>query len=427
MRWPVVLKPEPLESLSSWLQRHAKYYRVSMEELFSSGLNMNPINNLVEIDFYKIKNLFLNIESKTGVKEKILHSMTMESLSPRVFDFVDIYTRKALENYTNSFLAFYWIKNKHLIHNSDTDKNIGVMPWVRETPWAFRNSFDRFCPYCVKESNGYKLLPWRLCVLSTCPRHKCFLIEKTNPINKKESKNSFYPENIEPKKELLLLDEMTLNAFNYGEVLFSNGDKMSDMVWFRFLRGLAKQLCVIKNKFDQYIHVKKELLENISLKIDHKIPFEGLDQEKRISIMTSIGILLSDWPNNILSKLHLEWWSKFPYSYKNTVPFSLANHIEITMTYNEIYYYNFDFSMLSNSLKNEGIADETRLELNESQEARENMFKFLTYNNKNSAEEAWRLISGMRSKKISRSGATVYDHKKEKDYSPNSFKELSSN
>jgi hypothetical protein len=74
-----------------------------MDELFTSGLNMNPIKNLSEIDFSKIDNLFSNISNKTGVLETELYHMTLPSLSPRVFDFFDVYSRKELENYSNSF------------------------------------------------------------------------------------------------------------------------------------------------------------------------------------------------------------------------------------------------------------------------------------------------------------------------------------
>lgn len=347
MRWPVVLEPKSFESLSSWLERHAKYYNVSIDELFTSELNINPINSMLEIDFYKNEKLFSSIESKTGLQENTIYEMTLPSLSPMILDFIDIYTRKDLENYLNSFCIFYWIKQRHIIHNSDTNKNISILPWVRETPWSRRKNSNRFCPVCVEESDGYKILPWRLCVLSTCPKHKCFLVEK-NKNQQDNNKNNFF--NMKPQNELLLLDDMTLYAFKNGFVSFPNGDRMCGMIWFRFLRGLAKQLCVIKNKSSQYLHLRNELRDR-GIDVDYKAQFEMLAQEKRISIMTSISILISNWPINILSKLHLEWWYKYPYSHKGTVPFSLAKHIDISMSDEEIHIYNVEFSILSRRLK----------------------------------------------------------------------------
>ena len=144
MRWPVVLKSEPLESLSSWLERHANYYKVSMETLFASGLNMNPVKNIIEVDFFKNKKLFLQIEKNTGIKENILDKMILESFSPRIFDFVGVHTRKNIENYTNTFRSFYWVNNRQLINKIDIHKATDIIPWIRDTPWSKGTIIDRF-------------------------------------------------------------------------------------------------------------------------------------------------------------------------------------------------------------------------------------------------------------------------------------------
>ena len=430
MRWPVVLKPKPLESLSSWLERHAKYYKVSMETLFASGLRMSPPKNIIEVDFFSIHNLYNKIEKFTGVKEDTLNKMVISSMVPKVFDKLDIHTRKDFEDYVNTFIVFYCIGKRQLVNTPTTYTNLEFLPWVSETPWSKQVNSERFCPQCVINSGGYKLLLWRFCILSTCPEHKCFLVEKKIFQNKKRKKHvdenfKFNIEDMQPENELLKLDSMTLNAFKYGYVNFSNGDKMQDMIWFRFLRGLVKQLCIIRRRNYEVVQLNLYLDKKIQNYIDYNTHFECLEQYDRITIMTAVGGLILDWPNEFISKLHPYKSSKFPYFLRKKIPYSLAKYIDIYMTDEDIRYSNPDFKILCDRLKFEGLNDEMTLELQKSLEARENMFKMLTYNNSMSAEDARILIENICNQKKNRAGATVYD--KSNKHHSNSFRELSSN
>jgi hypothetical protein len=405
MRWPVVLKQKPLESLSSWLERHAKYYRVQMNELFTSGLNMNPVKNLLEIDFLKINNLFSNISNKTGVLETELYHMTLPSLSPRVFDFFDVYSRKELENYSNSFGIFYWLKYSDLVSRSEKDIKINVIPWVRETVWSAKNKIDRYCHICHEENDGYRILPWRLCILSTCPKHKCFLVEKhlIYEYSSSEIKNTT------PQKELLWLDEMTLDALKYGQVVFSNGDKMCDMVWYRFLRGFVKQIPIIRNKYQKKLDKDHDLLYNKFFEVEHKIQFESLQQEKRIFLMTTVAKMLYKFPENIFSKIHLEWHHQIPFCLKNKIPYSLASNIDITRKDSEIFDCNKDFSIKSGMMRNEGLSTEIKNDLISNHESRESMLRLLTYNGRISQKEARNIIAEMCNKKTSYFWSDVFN------------------
>jgi hypothetical protein len=407
-----------MESLSSWLERHANYYKVSMETLFASGLNMNPVKNIIEVDFCKNKKLFLQIEKNTGIKEDILDKMILESFSPRIFDFVGVHTRKNIENYTNTFRSFYWVNNRQLINKIDIYKETDIIPWIRDTPWSKGTIIDRFCSKCMQENKKYKILAWRLCVLSTCPEHNCYLVEKSTMTSNKTNnmnKKIFPFQNTEPENSLLELDKMTMNAIEHGQVILTNENKMSDMIWFRFLRGLAKKICVNKNICNYEKRIFDATWKDISIEVDYRTYFECLEQEERATIMTLVGRLISNWPKNIIERINSDEMSYLQYHLRNHMPYELSKNFDFIMHYPDSSNFNCEFFSNSRRLNIEGLLIEMKLDLIENKYSRDMLIGFLTYNGRISEDEAKLLIENICNNNQNRAGATAYDTGKKVD------------
>ncbi len=410
MHWPVVLKPEYLESLISWLERHAEYYKVPIETLFSSGLRMNPPKNILEIDFIKFPKLYSQIEKYTGVNKFFLEKMILESYSPMLFDFVGVHTRNEFDNYTNNFNPFH-LYNKHVYpKKTNSLKNINIIPWVSNTPWSKSITIERFCSQCKKENNFYKQIVWHLCLISTCQKHNCYLTEVKSSSNKKTNFTEVFNE--PPSKEILSLDKKNYEAFKSGIVHFNNGDTMNGFVWFRFLRSLAKYVCPPEKVITPDIEMFKGFWKNVPIKYETKVPFELLSQNDRISIMKIVAFLVKNWPRNFISKVLYNSCEIRNYKMKYYTPYALSKYIDFPCDKN-IYKMNPDFSSKCNWLKYAGLFSEIRYILKRDIRAFDNLIPFMVEYGKMSIDKAKNLIDEFVKMDINRIGATAYEINKD--------------
>ena len=187
-RWPLILKQEPLESLTSWLERHAKYYKIDLKTLFCVGLHINFPNDISVVDINPSQKILSSICKSTGLSTEKIEEMTLKSLCPTVFDFVGIHTKEQFESFFQFTIFKYYFQ-----HNNRYNDFINagqIMPWLKELPWFQYNSINRFCSKCILEKNRYKILAWRLCIISTCPIHKCYLTEIIQEEPKSRKKKS---------------------------------------------------------------------------------------------------------------------------------------------------------------------------------------------------------------------------------------------
>ncbi len=364
-RWPVVLNPKPFESLSSWLERHASYYKIALDTLFHSGLNINSPKNIIQIDLKPDIKILRNISTFTGFPLEALRKMTLESLSPTILDFTDVHSKYDFESYIQTFHFFMRKEEKDLsVRNSRIPCKI--IPWLRETPWSSYKPMERFCPVCLEIKESYKLLVWRLCVFSSCLKHRCYLIER--PIIKKlifKNKLEIKEEPSLPikkaKNSVLAIDKMTFQALTQGNVTFDNGETMQAAIWFRFLRSLIREISTRVNLTQSSQNILKNLLNNSNKEPVLTTPFELLKQDERIITMTIAGLLLKRWPQNIIAKI-LEKSTIFLYKFKHDIPFALGKYFDCYLGDCQAELDNPEFVVRLNELRKQGCWDEIRYE-----------------------------------------------------------------
>jgi TniQ len=373
-RWPLILKQKPLESLTSWLERHAKYYKIDLQTLFCVGLHINIPNDLSVIDISPTEKILSAIFNSTGLSIEEIEEMTFKSLCPTIFDFVGSHTKEQFESFFQFTIFKYrsQYKNKH----NDIENIDQIIPWLQGSTWFYYYPVERFCPKCILEKNSYKLLAWRLCLLSTCPIHKCFLTEIFLNKHKMRKNDIKIILNDDLLAAVLKIDNMSLQGLYKGYVTFDNGEIINSTVWFRLLRVFVREICKVENISYDYREKIIILWKKIGLDFIPNRLFEDLKQEERIAIVSIISELVVNWPENILTLLGREI-DFFGVTKPKRFPYVLAKYIDFPMhRYLEVKY-NKEFYLRCMDLRIEGWWDEFRYHLNLSKENRKNFSKYL--------------------------------------------------
>ncbi|MEY9878439.1 transposase [Streptacidiphilus sp. MAP12-33] len=139
---PIFLAPQPGEALDSWLEAYARRLRTTTHSLtsFVGLLGSRPGAMTHRLTDHER----LALQRATGLPDSALVSMT-------------------LEPFNGLTVAF--------------DKN---RPGALRRPphWRAFGAFPRFCPNCLRESQGRWPLVWRQPWVFACPRHHCMLLEQ---------------------------------------------------------------------------------------------------------------------------------------------------------------------------------------------------------------------------------------------------------
>jgi len=81
-RWPMHPRPGPLESLSSWLERLARLYNLSVKDLLTHNLGLFDLTVPADLDHDPPAMMLTALAERTGVEPAQLKAMTLAGWVP---------------------------------------------------------------------------------------------------------------------------------------------------------------------------------------------------------------------------------------------------------------------------------------------------------------------------------------------------------
>lgn len=321
-RFPICPKPKPQEALTSWLLRIAGFYRISVETLFSVGFEFPKPTSWWDLDATPTDALVVRIAKKTGYSTQIIRSMTLQSYVPDVIEGLEPLTESRVLLYTHAFsiLGSKPYKGRVL------DRLTKYHPWMRIFPRKNKREWNQYCPHCVQDPNISRPLFWRTTLVSTCPKHRCFLVDNFDG----EWDRSFEPSSkFNVSRFQLWLDAVTINALETGIAKLWN-ERIPLRIWCRFLKSLQRELLVKKSTKRH-----KRIWKNAAVKQCRGNVTEKMTIKERSDIACCTAYLLHDWPKRLLDYM---WLPKGIQS--RCLPFFIARHLDFLPTSNGIFVFD---------------------------------------------------------------------------------------
>jgi TniQ len=227
-RWPLHPQPSEGESLSSWLSRVARCYRMGLQNLLEHDLGHGRLDDL---DMAPPAALWDTLERRSGLAPERLRSMTLAGLTPWLLDGVD-------PDPDSGAYDLYVGQLSVLLPAGPRPSR--VVPGWRA--WVPRQPILRACPWCLEVSgNQVLLLQWQLPVSVGCPAHGCRLeTYGGTPGNFL----GWASEDTQPRAVpdvCAAMDRRTWHAFTHGYVDLPRR-RVHAGVWFRLLRSLVEDV-----------------------------------------------------------------------------------------------------------------------------------------------------------------------------------------
>lgn len=234
-RLPIHPRPLPHESLSSWVERLATPYDLPawtfMERAFGYSLSGR------ELDTAPPAGLLLTISERTGVPVGKLHGMTLAGYVPLLLDTVTP-AKGLFETYISQYPVLAPIRERFRRPIFRLDE----ATWL---PWVLPDSREHppFCRQCVMQDTiPYRRIYWRVAWMTCCPVHQEMLeVGFLSRYHRKDDLYAFTPRRT-ASEELVVLDELTLQAVTEGSVMLPNNRRINAAVWVRALRTLLDEL-----------------------------------------------------------------------------------------------------------------------------------------------------------------------------------------
>lgn len=228
-RWP--LHPAPLqgEALSSWLDRIADSYHMTVPNLLKHDLGHGHVPQN-ELDVDPPPTLLTILAQRSGVELHRLQQMSLAGWTPWLLD--NLQPEPAtFDTYVRQYSV--------LLKPGQRSKRAASPSWL---PWISANPLQRACPHCLHDpTRRGLLLMWKLPLLLSCPDHGCRL----------EPFNGFpgdYPDWLVPdtpphpaSAEVKAMDRRTQQALQTGRVDLPRRSVHAG-VWFRLLRTVLDEL-----------------------------------------------------------------------------------------------------------------------------------------------------------------------------------------
>ncbi|MGW4095032.1 TniQ family protein [Nocardia sp. NPDC004750] len=173
-RWPLHPQPDLLESLSSWLERLARIYRMPVKTLLAS-LGPEMPAHMVDNDWWEVPEpLVKALAERTGVEPALLRTMTLGGWAGSLLD-----KYAGRESDAQEVFDTYVRENSVLLRPGEAGRNhVNDRHW-RGT-WLPGPQFRlRHCPVCYTDPDRPRALAWRLPLVSGCAEHRCLLINAT--------------------------------------------------------------------------------------------------------------------------------------------------------------------------------------------------------------------------------------------------------
>lgn len=235
-RWPLHPRPGLLESLSSWLERLARLYGMSVRDLLTYNLDLGDVVAAPwNLDYAPPDVLLAALADRTGVDLAELRAMTLAGWAPWLFDALylrDWDAQDAFDTYVraNSVLRAPGEAGSNRI---DSQKR-----WAG--PWHGGRWLQRVCPVCATDPDRGRALVWRLPLMVGCVEHGCRL-EDTRDVTWAVALGSDGRLPTTVDQPLATLDRYTYTALTTGRVALP-GRSVHAGVWFRLLRSLLDEV-----------------------------------------------------------------------------------------------------------------------------------------------------------------------------------------
>ncbi len=330
-RFPVCPKPTSLESLTSWLTRIAGYYRISIDDLFLIGFELEKPKSWWDIDAKPSKTLISRIAERTGFESRILNAMTLRSYVPDVLVGLEPTNKDEVLRYTHAFSILG--KEPHKARFDDGPAT--SQPWMRYLPWRNRHEWRQFCPACARETNSSRFLFWRTTVITTCPKHRCFLVEE-NDLNWDAPLTTL--QIVEAGRLLIWLDAITIDALQTGIAKLWD-ERIPLHVWCRFLRTLQRELLSRNFPDDAFAETHAVIWRNAGKTPPRLQMIEVFGYRNRAIVAHCVAHLLYNWPERLISAMTL------PKRYASRhLPFFVARHLDFIPTWPGIFVMNEEFA-----------------------------------------------------------------------------------
>ncbi len=166
--------------------------------------------------------------------------------------------------------------------------------------WRARRLKNRFCPVCVNSKDIFypRLLIWRTILVSSCPYHKCLLVEeKDTPWDSLSLKGNF----IKAHYSHVWIDNITIDAIKTGNALIGN-EKIDVAIWIRFLRSFHHELSSTNIDINDQYYIDKAWVISGFIKPNPRI-FELLEFKQRVIVTSMAAYLLNEFPKNLISAI----------------------------------------------------------------------------------------------------------------------------
>jgi len=225
-RWP---PPQPLESLSSWLHRLARLYRMPVKDL----LGNLDVDLPADLDYDPPQVLLAELAQRTGMGLGQVRAMTLAGSEMWLLDTVYLQRPNAQDVFET-----YVRDNSVLLAPGDAGPN-DLSRWAHWAgPWQPRRPVERICPVCAADPDRGVALMWRLPLMVSCVEHRCRL-EDTRTVRPAIALNILEPVPVD--EPTAALDRYTYPALTVGRVDLP-GRSVHAGVWFRLLRSLLDEV-----------------------------------------------------------------------------------------------------------------------------------------------------------------------------------------
>lgn len=387
-RWPLHPKPQSDESLSSWVFRLAQAYEMTWEEFFGDALGIDPLSDRL-LDRQPPISLVQTLAVRTGVPPERIWTMTLSGYVPWIIDTLDTDNAACLSTYATQYQTLLkrqtpWMSKG--LYNPKTGRY--CLPWLSEPG----SSGQTLCLACVRTDPVPHLrLFWRLGLMGSCPLHGCLLTTVPWPAL------SIVPYTDAPlesaDRDLLSVDELSLQAVTQGRVRFQCGAEMDAAVYVRFLRSLIEELFCRRGAAgtcaDTLVAIWKAVGCRPYAGLTMSKPFERLTLEQQRDTLRAVGRLLSDLPASLQPHMPLMAWGsrqpqRLPYALHQMCRRSQATH-EATRPGLRAQTFSLQAAVWA-------IA-----ELAKSDEGAEQLIRCITaFSSRQTPEELWQLIHEIR-------------------------------
>jgi hypothetical protein len=228
-------QPNQLESLSSWLERLARLYGMSVQELLTHNLGWaNQAQVSAWIDYDPPEDLLAALNQRTGVPVTRLRDLTLAGWSPWLFDSHHAPRPGSRQEAFDTYIR----ANSVLLAPGEAGTHDVEYPRGWSGPWRGAHA-HRACPVCAADPDRGTALVWQMPLVIGCGEHGVWLEN-----NRELQVLLALDRPITPTlvaEPVATLDRYTYTALTTGRVDLP-GRSVHAAVWFRLLRSLLDEV-----------------------------------------------------------------------------------------------------------------------------------------------------------------------------------------